>query len=115
VVLSFCPVLPDNSKSAALIEGSNVSSTCIIKMKISMDQWWNDTDRGKLSKEHWWNDTDRGKQSMGHWWNDTDRVKQSMEQWWNVTGGGNRSTRKTPSCGASLPTINLTDRTVLLL
>ena len=44
---------------------------------MSMEQWWNDTDRGKrkywekniivwvvdgwMSVEQWWNDTDRGK------------------------------------------------------
>jgi hypothetical protein len=28
-------------------------------MRIRMEHWWNDTDRGKLSMEHWWNDTDR--------------------------------------------------------
>ena len=49
---------------------------------VSMEQWWNDTDRGKLkywekiiytalvvdgwvSMEQWWNDTDRGK--LNYW------------------------------------------------
>jgi hypothetical protein len=39
---------------------------------MSLEHWWNDTDRGKLkycerylSMEHWWNDTDRGNRSTG--------------------------------------------------
>jgi hypothetical protein len=28
---------------------------------MSVEYWWNDTDRGKMSVEHWWNDADRGK------------------------------------------------------
>ena len=28
---------------------------------MSMELWWNDTDREtEMSMEHWWNDTDRG-------------------------------------------------------
>jgi hypothetical protein len=29
-------------------------------MKISIEYWWNDTDRGKQNIEYWWNGTDRG-------------------------------------------------------
>ena len=28
---------------------------------MSMEQWWNDTDREtEMNMKHWWNDTDRG-------------------------------------------------------
>jgi hypothetical protein len=53
----------------AFFEGSQASPVCpfdksSIKM-MGMDQWWNDTDRGKLSLEQWWNDTDSGVRSSG--------------------------------------------------
>ena len=75
-----------------------------------MEQWWNDTDRGKLKyweiniiQRGWWKD---GWVGVEQWWNDTDRGKtevlgekhytawvvdgwMSMEQWWNDTDRGN--------------------------
>ena len=66
----FYPVLPDFKKSTACWQVRRfhpfVLLRTVFKMKVSMEHWWNDTDRGKLSIEHWWNDTDRGKLSMEH-------------------------------------------------
>jgi hypothetical protein len=31
-------------------------------MKISMEHWWNVTDRGEQNIEYCWNGTDKGKQ-----------------------------------------------------
>jgi hypothetical protein len=52
-----------------------------IMMKISIEYWWNGTDRGKQNIEYWWNGTDRGKQNIEYWWNGTERGKQNMEYW----------------------------------
>jgi hypothetical protein len=48
----FCPMLPNNRKNDASFVGSQAlppcpSGTKCIKMKASMEQWWNNTDRGK--------------------------------------------------------------------
>ena len=46
----FCNVI---SKSVVLLDGSQASPACPsvktdIKLKMSMEHWWNGTDRGKL-------------------------------------------------------------------
>jgi hypothetical protein len=48
----FCLVLPSVQKSVSLIERSEALATCpfhnnSFKMKVSMEDWWKDTDRGK--------------------------------------------------------------------
>ena len=47
------PLLPDVRKSIVLFEGSLSSPACPsgksrIEMQMSMEHWWNDTDRGRL-------------------------------------------------------------------
>jgi hypothetical protein len=49
VKVLFCPVLPDIQKNT---EGSQASPACFsdkysIRIKMSMELWWNDTQRGK--------------------------------------------------------------------
>ena len=39
-----------------------------VYMKVGMERWWNDTDRGNRSTGTVPLDTDRG-MSMEHWWN----------------------------------------------
>jgi hypothetical protein len=73
---------------------------------MSMEKWWNDTDRrnwsagrrhyavwavdGWMSMEQWWNGTDRGNWSTGrrHYavWEVDGWI--GMEQWWNYTDRG---------------------------
>ena len=45
---------------------------------MSIEQWWNDTDRGKsevLGEKHYRASVVDGWMSMEQWWNDTDRGK----------------------------------------
>jgi hypothetical protein len=42
---------------------------------MSMEHWWNGTDRGETRMGYWWNGTDRRETRMGHWWTGTDRGK----------------------------------------
>jgi len=73
---------------------------------MSMEQWWNDIDRGNLKyweKNHYTAWVVDGWMSIEQWWNDTDRENwsarrkilysvggkwMSMEQWWNDTDSG---------------------------
>ena len=73
-----------------MFEGSQASPACpsdssSINMKMRMEHWWNDTDRGRQNIAYWWNDTDRGRQNIAYWWNDTDRGRQNIAYWWNYT------------------------------
>ena len=45
-----CPMLPDTTKNTALFEGSQTTPACPsgksnIMMTMSVEHWWNDTDR----------------------------------------------------------------------
>jgi len=46
----FCLMLPSLQKSVSLLERSEALPTCphntSIKMQVSMEDWWKDTDRG---------------------------------------------------------------------
>ena len=49
----FIPMLSDIRKSTASLKRSQAKPACpsddsSIKMNMNMEQWWNDTDRGKL-------------------------------------------------------------------
>jgi hypothetical protein len=49
---TFCTILPDIRKNNVLFAGSQASPACpsdkiSIKVKMSMEHWWNDTDKGK--------------------------------------------------------------------
>jgi len=46
----MCPVTSEIPKSIALFDGFQASPICLsdkiyVKLKMSMDHWWNDTDR----------------------------------------------------------------------
>ena len=46
---SICPTLTNIRKNYALFEGSQVSRICPGgNTRVSTDDWWNQTDRGKL-------------------------------------------------------------------
>jgi hypothetical protein len=49
----FCPMLLDFRNNIALLEVGKVSSFCpvnksISELKMSIEQWWKNTDKGKL-------------------------------------------------------------------
>jgi hypothetical protein len=88
------------SKSVALFDGSQASPACpsdktSIKLKMSMEYWWSDTDSGGGK---WWSDTDRGK---GKWWSDTDRGEGSGGV---ILTGGNQSAGRETRYSATLST-----------
>jgi hypothetical protein len=92
----------------SVVLGEKHYTALVVDVWMSMEHWWNDTDRGNcstgkhytasvvdewMSMEHWWNYTDRGNcstgkhytasvvhewMSMEHWWNDTDRGTSSL-------------------------------------
>jgi hypothetical protein len=57
------------------VQGEKHYTASVVDEWMSMEHWWNDTDRGnwRTGKKHYTASVVDEWMSMEHWWNDTDR------------------------------------------